>query len=77
MSVYSILLREYRELKYTVNYNFYSTPTIHSYFSIYRTYCLIYKLHEIINKYGSKHNFIYFIQNIILTLSTTVYINNT
>jgi hypothetical protein len=34
------------------------------------------RLHNL-NKYGSKHNFIYFIQNIILTLSTTVYINKT
>jgi hypothetical protein len=41
-------------------HNFYSNPTIHSYFSIQINYCLIYKLHEIIKKiYDSKHNFTY------------------
>jgi hypothetical protein len=63
---------ENRELKYSKLYFFILLQQyIHISASLLRTYCLIYKLHKIINKYGSNHNFINFIQNIILTSSTT------
>ena len=62
---------ENRELKYSKLYFLFYSNNTFIFQQLYRTYCLIYKLHEIINKYGSNHNFINFIQNIIWTSSTT------